>query len=904
MIMFSFLTLCLRRIHLLDFNLVNPRSIKMMMLCVGLLIIIRGNQAAWPLSNDAQIQLLGLFQDNTMFAGFEMQSSQFLALFKAAIVLSQRYNITINGQFLGWRIEQTNGKNIDTLKSTCSAISSSNIVGIVGPRMSGEAHVIAAFAGNIGIPVVSYIATDSDLSSKSAYPAFYRTIPSDMAAVLAIVQLFKRYQWTSCVIIYQNDAYGYSGMRMISEAFLKNNFKVKEMIKFDMATGTISSDFKHYLTNSGTRIVVVWAVPMSTLAIIQHALDHDLLGPYFLWILSSSLPLHSFNQTYSHKLAGMLTVEPATGGIFHAPINTSLLSAAYEVWKEYEGDTFPGEKNVDQYALFAFDATWLLIQSLQRLCSTGTEEMTRLSCISWTNSPFCFDRQLISASSFFDQITSTKFIGVTGPIEYTTNGTDRSNGIYYFAQNAQLSSEGVHFVPVLKYSESKSWEMHDESNIIVWPNQSCMKPSDHVVLSGVTLRIGIIILEPFAKVEQTETIPGWNQTKFIGYTLDLIELLQEKMNFVPHIISTPRYVPYIERLYAVANGTYDILIGDVTVTAERREIASFSASIFDTSFSTVIRKPVSLDVDLFSYMRPFSSKLWGIILLAILYASFLIYLLEKSHNTVLRNRSLTAAGAMSIWYSIGTIMGYGVDFQATTASGRLVTAAMYMLSLLLVATYTANLASILTKATPRYIIAGIDDIKRGKLSPHRFGVLNGTAMEQYYLREISHGVRNYHMPRTRTQLLTDLLAGTIDATILDSNVAEYLTNNVYCNLTAVGHSFGDNVFGIVIPKDWPYQRELDVNILSLRESGKLDALRRKWFLTGKCDSIGEISSALQLESMAGLFLIFGIITALAILPIIYKKCFIIKNYFCRLKTRIHVVAQAKDSTTKNSNQTS
>ena len=872
------------------------------------LIIVQLNilhgQAVWPLTNDSEIQLLGLFQDSITFPGLAQQSTQFLALFKAAIVLSQRYNITVNGKLLGWRIEYTNGKTIDSMRRTCFAVSTSNIVGIVGPRLSQETHVIAAFAENIGIPVVSYTATDSDLSSKSAYPAFYRTIPPDAAAVLAIIQLFKRFNWTSCVIIYQNDAYGYSGMRMISEAFLKNNFNVKEMIKFDMATGTISGDFKHYLTNSGTRIVILWAIPISTSIILQQALDHDLLGPHFLWILSSSLSLHGFNQTYSPKLVGMLTVEPATGGIFHAQINTSLLHAAYAVWKEYEADTFPGDNSVDQYALFVFDATWLLIQSLQRLCTTATEESSHQSCITFVASSSCFDRRLVDASSFFEQISSTTFVGVTGPIEYTANGTDRSKGIYYFAQNSQLSSEGVNFVPVLKYSELNSWETYPMANIIVWPNQSCVVPSDHAVLSGVTLRIGVIQLAPFAMMTQTEDEFGHSQTKFIGYTMDLIELLQETMNFVPNIIFSPPNVAYINRICAVANGTYDILIGDVTVTAQRREIVSFSISIFDTSFSTVIRKPVTIDVDLFAYMRPFSEKLWSIILLAIVYASLLIYLLERRQNAVLRNRSLVAACAMSIWYSIGTIMGYGVDFQANTASGRLVTVALYMLSLLLVATYTANLASMLTKATPKYIITGIDDIKKGKLSSNRFGVLNGTAMERYYLREISHGIRDYYTVTTRAKLLDDLLAGVIDATFLDSNVAEYFTNNLYCNLTAVGNTFGDNVFGIVMPKDWPYQQELDIHILSLRESGKLDALRRKWFLTGKCDSHAETSSALQLESMAGLFLIFGIITALSILPIIWRKLLIIKNYFTTYKSRVHTVSQAKHSVTKYPDQSS
>jgi hypothetical protein len=48
-----------------------------------------------------------------------------------------------------------------------------------------------------------------------------------------------RFNCTWCVIIYQNDAYGYSGMRTINEIFVKNNFIIKETIKFDISTRTI-----------------------------------------------------------------------------------------------------------------------------------------------------------------------------------------------------------------------------------------------------------------------------------------------------------------------------------------------------------------------------------------------------------------------------------------------------------------------------------------------------------------------------------------------------------------------------------------------------------------------------------------------------------------------------------------
>jgi hypothetical protein len=417
----------------------------------------------------------------------------------------------VGGQLIGWHIEQTSGKVIDSLRSTCLAVSTSNVVGIVGPRLSGEAHTIAAFAETIGIPVVSYTATDPDLSSQSTYPAFYRTVPSDTSAALFIVQLFIRFNWTSCVIIYQNDAYGYSGMRAISEAFMKNNFTVREMIKFDIATRTIQGNLKHYLLNNGVRIVVLWAVPIFTPTILQYALDHDLLGPYFLWILSSSPSLNSFNHESSHKLVGMLTVEPVTGSILNASINASLLNAAYEVWQQYESDSSPGENNVDQYALFAFDAAWLLIQSLQGLCTTTAEETSR-SCISFINSSLCFDRHFMNVASFFDRITSATFLGVTGPIEYRVNETDRSKGIYYLAQNSQRSATGVSFVLVLKYSESDSWQIYKEPSIIVWPDNSCVVPRDHAIFSGITLRIGIIRSAPFATVEYVKDEFGHNET--------------------------------------------------------------------------------------------------------------------------------------------------------------------------------------------------------------------------------------------------------------------------------------------------------------------------------------------------------------------------------------------------------
>jgi ABC-type branched-subunit amino acid transport system substrate-binding protein len=119
-----------------------------------------------------------------------------------------------------------------------------------------QAHIITTFAEILGNRVISYSATDPDLSDRNTYPAFYRTVLSDNASALAVVKLFIRYNWTSCIIIYQNDTFGSNGARIISEAFKDHSLIVRETVVFDIVTYTIRGDFKKLLTSSSTRTVI------------------------------------------------------------------------------------------------------------------------------------------------------------------------------------------------------------------------------------------------------------------------------------------------------------------------------------------------------------------------------------------------------------------------------------------------------------------------------------------------------------------------------------------------------------------------------------------------------------------------------------------------------------------------
>lgn len=759
--------------------------------------------AVWPSSAPSSVQLLGLFE-NASASTATLLSTHSRAMFKAAVVLAQRYSMTAGQQQIGWQTVQTDGNPISTLSGVCRRLSTSNIAGIVGPELSAETTIIGAFAETVGLPVISHASTDPRLSNRMSYPTFYRTVPSDSKTALAIAKLLIRFNWLSCILIYQNDAYGTSGADVLKTVFDGYSLQVRETLIFDIATLSIQGDLKNSLSQSSTRLVVVWAQSSYTSMIIQNALDQDVLGPHFVWIFTTSVSLDLFNSSSDAKLVGILAVEPAVGSPVGASVNTTLLNAAYDIWQQYERETFPETTNVDSYALLAFDATWSLIQSLPLFCSSMMN--TSSPCLRVVNSTFCFDTRLLNSSSLLKVISNLEFLGVSGPIRYGVNSTDRINGTFFVIKNIQQTSSGIDYVPVLKWTDSAVWDMYQKTTVIIWPGNALTTPSGIPNLNGAKLRIGVIKSPPFLMVQDVVERVGQNSTQLIGFVPDLIKRLQSLSEFIPAMIPATPDQTYQGMVQAVADGTYDIVIGDITVTAERRKIVDFSTPIYDNTFSIIVRKTPIIELDFFSYLKPFSGALWLTLLGACIYSSILVWLMERQVNEFLKDRSILTSMAMSIWYSLGTVFGYGVDFALQTTAGRLLTLGLYILSLILLATYTANLASDLTILKSNSIISGIDDIKNGKIPFNRIGILANSSFEEYFLREISFGSRNFLHLRTQDEIYTNLLNHRIDASIMDTGLLQYATNKLYCNLTLVGAPFNPNTYAIVIPKQWIYSQ--------------------------------------------------------------------------------------------------
>ncbi|XP_067245198.1 extracellular calcium-sensing receptor-like [Chanodichthys erythropterus] len=90
---------------------------------------------------------------------------------------------------------------------------------IVGEASSGVSMAVLRTLGSFKIPLVSYFASCSCLSNKREFPAFMRTMPSDLFQIKALVKLVHYFHWTWVGVIGVDTDYA----RFAIQLFLKES---------------------------------------------------------------------------------------------------------------------------------------------------------------------------------------------------------------------------------------------------------------------------------------------------------------------------------------------------------------------------------------------------------------------------------------------------------------------------------------------------------------------------------------------------------------------------------------------------------------------------------------------------------------------------------------------------------
>lgn len=154
----------------------------------------------------------------------------------------------------------------------------------------------------------------------------------------------------------------------------------------------------------------------------------------------------------------------------------------------------------------------------------------------------------------------------------------------------------------------------------------------------------------------------------------------------------------------VASGEFLMGTACISVTSERMPIVDFSRVYYYSGLEVMILRPTSTSKDPLSMLDPFTWDVWVSVFATIILVGIAIWVFERNRNAHMKTDAKHGL-PLGQWHSWTTFLQNPfINYRSWPA--RLTVLAFMMVSLVIVATYTANLAAFLTKQSLQVPIRG------------------------------------------------------------------------------------------------------------------------------------------------------------------------------------------------------
>uniref|UniRef100_UPI00358E2A52 glutamate receptor ionotropic, kainate 1-like n=1 Tax=Myxine glutinosa TaxID=7769 RepID=UPI00358E2A52 len=236
----------------------------------------------------------------------------------------------------------------------------------------------------------------------------------------------------------------------------------------------------------------------------------------------------------------------------------------------------------------------------------------------------------------------------------------------------------------------------------------------------------------------------------------------------------------------------------------------------------------------------------------------------------------------SFWFGVGALMQQGSELMPRAISTRIVGVTWWFFILIIVSSYTANLAAFLTIERMDSPISSADDL--AKQTKIQYGTIrDGTTMTFFKKSKISTYEKMWaFMSSHPLALINDSDEGTHRvlttdyAFLAESTFIEYETGR-NCNLTQIGGLLDNKGYGIGTPMGSPYRDKMSIAILQLQDEGTLMKLKDKWWNGGDCNTNWSNNRrSLNIHSIQGIFIVLAVGLSLSIVVAVGE--FIYKAY--------------------------
>lgn len=740
-----------------------------------------------------------------------------------------------------------------------------DMVAIVGPQSSGIAHVISHVANTLQVPLVSFAATDSTLSSLQ-YPYFLRATASDYYQMRAIASFVEYQGWREVVAIYVDDDYGRSGISALGDALSKNRAKISYKAAFTPGAAQSDIDDLLYKVNLvESRVYIVHVNPDSGMRIFNSAKHIGMMTNGYVWIATDWLPCLLDSSELAHT-GGTIDLLQGVVSFRHYTPDSTLKKDFTSKWK-----------GLNSYALYAYDSIWLVARGLDAFFNEGGNVSFSVSL----NNLSSFN----GGEKLLQNLLGVNFRGISGQVQFDHErnlirpaydilniiGTG-SQRVGYWTNHSGLSivaPETIYKLP----PNTSTGNQHLYS--IIWPGQTTTKPRGWVFPeNGKPLEIAVpnrVSFKAFA-AKDTSSPLGVK-----GYCIDVFEAAISLLPYpVPHVYilvgDGSRNPSYNNLVSGITQNKYDAVVGDVAITTNRTRIVDFTQPFLESGL-VIVAPFKDQKSNPWAFLKPFSLEMWVVTGIFFLFVGFVVWILEHRTNEEFRGPPRQQLVTI-LWFSFST-MFFSHRENTSTTLARLVLILWLWVVLIINSSYTASLTSILTV---QQLTSGIEGIDSLISSTDPIGVQDGTFAYNYLIEELSIPESRLKSLRDQEEYISALEKGPkrggVAAIVDELPYIELLLYNTHCEFRIVGQEFTKSGWGFALQRDSPLSMDLSTMILQLSENGDLQRIHDKWLAGSRCstEQTQAEESRLSLDSFWGLFLICGLASVLALIIFFCRIC--------------------------------
>ncbi|XP_043279268.1 uncharacterized protein [Venturia canescens] len=729
------------------------------------------------------------------------------------------------------------------------------VVAIFGPFDKNAAEHVQSICDTVDMPnIVARLDVDP---GRMQYFNFY---PHADGLAMVLLGLVTEYEWKSYTVLYDN----YDGLVRSNELLKRWNPKGYPVTIRHLGSGP---DFRDVLleVKHSTDVNIVFDCSNEILNdVLVQAQQVGILSDRHQ-IIVSNLDLHNLDlEPYQYSgvnFTGMRLVDIENEdceGTFNDYLSEMKLESLSQLSTE---------------AALIYDSVQFFARAFKRATDALDGDIKKMTCDNLETWEF--------GASLSNYLRTTEMHGLTGLLKFQTNGlrSDFKLDIY------QLTPDGPKTTGIYNSSTGISWRVSENAVAAVEDDD----------MSNKTFRILIALNPPYNMLKESSAMKVGND-RYEGYAIEIIHELSKLLHFNYTFIETdPDYGSkrkdgtWSGMLGAIIAGEADLAITDLTITAERESAVDFTMPFLNLGISILYKKPKKAPPNLFSFLSPFSNQVWLYLSLAYMFCSLLLFVIgrmcpsewDNPYPCIEEPEQLENQFTLknSFWFTIGAIMQQGSEIAPIGMSTRIFAASWWFFCLIIVSSYTANLAAFLVVETPVKTIKSAEDLADldGEI---QYGAKKGGSTFNFFKgSNYSTYAKMYkYMEEHADEVLPDsnelgknwvLDPDKKYAFLSESSSIQYIEQRE-CDLTQVGGLLDAKGYGIAMRKNYKYRNRFNTATLHLQETGALTQIQKKWWEEkrggGKCKEEGGSAAAseLTLNHVGGVFLVLGIGVALSV----------------------------------------